>query len=547
MTADRSLLVKIVAVVVVLLLGGAGGYLVWGTDEGAGDAGAGEPAADTSPVVEGGTLRIAVSGVESLDPADAHEGSAVMVADHLFDTLVVQDPETGEIRPSLAAEWEAGPDQRRFTFRLREGASFHGGGRITAGDAEATIERIAAPGSGSDLRFLLESVTGYRQFRDEEAVDDLAGVRAVDDRTLVVELDEPFAVFPAVLANPGFGVVPADRVGAPEFWEAPVGSGPMRFVERGGGVIRLERAPDRERPAKLDGVELHLVDTAEQGYELLSDGDVDVAPVPPERLGEAGERYGDAGLGPFAGVLFYGMNLEAPEFERVEMRRAVVAAVDRQRIVDVVYDGSVRLADGFVPEGIPGAADDACGERCDHDPEEARRLLSEAFPGGDVPTVAIDFDDDPVQQAVAASIRADLEEVGIPVELRPHPFQDYGIFLVRGQPELFRLGWTADYLSPDGFLYPLFVSGEGDNLANLSHERVDELLAAARAEGDRGRRAELYRQAEQLVLEQQPVVPIAQFTNRWAVAPRVAGFEMTPLGTFDVAAVSLVSGGGAGG
>src|SRR5207247_4461779 len=133
-----------------------------------------------------------------------------------------------------------------------------------------------------------------------------------------------------------------------------------------------------------------------------------------------------------------------------------------------------------------------------HEPDRARALLAEAFPDGKIPEVAIDHDDDATQAAVAQAIKTDLDTVGIPAVLRPHAFADYGKFLVSGQQELFRLGWIADYPSPDGFLTPLFSSTSPDNLTGLARPEIDEKLAAARAEADPQKRLAVYLAAEHL-------------------------------------------------
>jgi peptide/nickel transport system substrate-binding protein/oligopeptide transport system substrate-binding protein len=184
---------------------------------------------------------------------------------------------------------------------------------------------------------------------------------------------------------------------------------------------------------------------------------------------------------------------------------------------------------------------DRCGDRCRHDPERAKALLVEAFPAGNIPEVAIDHDDDPTQAAVAALIKTELDTVGIPAVLRPHPFADYGQFLVSGQQELFRLGWIADYPSPDGFLTPLFSSTSPDNLTGLASPEIDQKLAAARAEADPRQRLSLYLQAEDLVLDQYVVVPVAQLESRMVASSRVQGWDLDGLGTFDGAAVSVSS------
>src|SRR5581483_8711337 len=179
---------------------------------------------------------------------------------------------------------------------------------------------------------------------------------------------------------------------------------------------------------------------------------------------------------------------------------------------------------------------------CRHDPDAAKALLAQAFPDGTIPTVSIDHDDDATQAQVAQVIKLDLAAVGIPAELRSHPLADYGKFLVSGQQELFRLGWIADYPSPDGFLTPLFSSTSPDNLTGLSSPEIDQKLNAARAEADPEKRLALYLQAEQLVLDQYVVVPVAQLESRMVASARVKGFALDPLGSFDGSAVSVAKG-----
>jgi oligopeptide transport system substrate-binding protein len=239
--------------------------------------------------------------------------------------------------------------------------------------------------------------------------------------------------------------------------------------------------------------------------------------------------------------VFYGMNLKSPDLADPRFRQAIALAIDRKQIVDDVYQGSVALATGLVADGVPRRNGDACGDRCRFDPDRARALLAEAFPAGNIPEVAIDHDDDPTQAALAAVIKTDLDTVGIPSVLRPHPFAEYGKFLVSGQQELFRLGWIADYPSPDGFLTPLFSSNSPDNLTGLSSPEIDQKLTAARAEADPEKRLALYLQAEQLVLDQYVVVPVAQLENRMVASSRVKGWDPDGLGTFDGAAVSVSS------
>ncbi len=498
---------------------------------------------DDRPAVRpGGTLRVAVVGLHSLDPLDAREPVDMMVADQVFDTLVTYDAKTLEPRPALAAAWDVNPEQTVFTFRLAEAATFHDGTPVTAADVKFTLERIAAKDSDSPLLAQLEAVNGFGAYRDGSAPN-LAGVETPELKLVVVRLDRPVATFPAALGHPGFGIVPQARVTelGPAFKQAPVGSGPFKVSAQTPQGIELARAgrAGGQRAANLDGMLLVRFDTTEAAYQAFLRGSIDVGPVPP---GHAGKELTDRGrleARPYLGVVFYGMNLKSPDLADVRLRQAVSLAIDRRRIVAEVYKNEVDVASGLVAAGVPGVPTDACGDRCAHDPNRARVILTEAFPGGGIPEVAIDHDDDPTQAAVAASIKADLDSVGIPSVIRPHPFAEYPSFLVSGQAELFRLGWVADYPSPEGFLTPLFSSSSPENLTGLASPEVDHALTAARAEPDASKRLALYRDVEQKVLDQFVVVPVAQLEVRMAVAKGVQAFALNPLGSFDGATVAM--------
>ena len=158
--------------------------------------------------------------------------------------------------------------------------------------------------------------------------------------------------------------------------------------------------------------------------------------------------------------------------------------------------------------------------------------------------VTIDFDEDPTQRSIALDMMANLNAVGIPTTIRPHLPGDYLKFAVSGQQELFRLGWIGAYPTADAFLSPLFVSGLPDNVTGFSSPEIDTLLKGARAQADQSRRTELYREAERKIMEQVPLVPIAQFDTHAVVAPRVRDLVLTAAGTFDASRVWLTTASG---
>ncbi len=491
----------------------------------------------------GGVLRVGVTPVGTLDPSQARSIEQVLVVDQLFDSLTAFDPDTLEVVPSLAVRWQSSPDQRQWDFFLRPGATFSNGRPITAADVKYSFERIARRGSGSPGVELLQLVSGFVAFRGD--APELAGVTAPARDVVHISLDEPWAVLPSVLSSPVFGIVPRESVEAgapaPSFSEQPVGSGPFQVRSRQGDVISLIPSPGSR--ALLAGLEIVQFDDVTTAYRAFTRGELDWARVPPEEVRAAARRYGRDAFRPYLAELFYGFNLKSPKLADPRFREAIVRGIDRRAIVSAVYQGTVRPIDGMVLDGVPGYHPEACG-RCLHDPTRARALLAEVFPpGAPPPEVALDYDDDPSQDAVATAIQASLREVGISLVLRPRAVTEYDTFATSGHQELFRLGWIAAYPSPDAFLSSLFSSGSPNNLVSFSSPAVDEQLRRARAEGDPDRRLVLYREAERVILDQVPVVPIAQFQLHAVVAKRVRNLEITSFGTFDASSVWLADAG----
>jgi peptide/nickel transport system substrate-binding protein/oligopeptide transport system substrate-binding protein len=150
-----------------------------------------------------------------------------------------------------------------------------------------------------------------------------------------------------------------------------------------------------------------------------------------------------------------------------------------------------------------------------------------------MPEVAIDFEDDATQTAVATAIQTQLAAVGVTATLRPKPLAEYQQFAVTGQQELFRLGWIAPYPSADAVLPGLFATGFPNNLTGFSSGTVDDSLRTARAAATADARTAAYQAAEKAVLAELPIIPIAQFELQSVATDRVRGLTMTSAGSFD--------------
>ncbi|MGQ0830706.1 MAG: ABC transporter substrate-binding protein [Microthrixaceae bacterium] len=503
--------------------------------------GGGNPEPDTTgAVVDGGTLRLGLEGPIEPDPAASSLGSPtdLMVLDLLYDGLTALDAR-GLATPALASKWTPNKTLTSWTFTLDPDAERSDGRPVTAALVIASLERVAKGGDSSLAALRLESIKGFRAFVDGTA-DRLSGLSAPSATSVRIDLDAPLSVLPTVLASPVYGVVDAASLTA-----AAAPGGDLNDLVLSGGwevrsakrsVLTLGRLGGTV--GHLDSVELRSYRDASGAYDAFDKGRVDWALVPVERYDQAVEAHGDAAFSPFHAELYFGMRLTTPGLDKLELRQAIVAAIDRSAIVRAVYADLADPLTTIVPEGVPGRDSDRCTS-CAHDVARAKALVAKAYPDGKVPTIPIDFDQSPAQAAMAGLVSKQLRAVGIPTTLRPKPLADYKRFVVSGQQALFSFGWIGGYASADAYLAPLFGSVANDNLTGYGVDSVDAALAAARATTSAATQAKQWADVERRVLTDAPVVPIAQFRIQAILGDRVKGFAHRVDGSVDWSQISL--------
>ena len=484
----------------------------------------------------GGTLRMVfMADPPTLDPAHATDLTSSAVIRQVFDALLELDEKLVPA-PALAERWTVSADHRAYTFHLRRGAKFHNGREVRATDVKYSFERAAR----GKRPWVFEKLVGAREFIQGGAPE-IAGVRVVDDATVELRLERPFAPFLHLIAYDAASIVPreeADRRGA-GFASHPVGTGAFRFGSwRRDDQVVLERFAEHFRgPANLERVVFRVIPAEATRFNEYAAGQLDVSDIPTGRcraLQADPKLKADVAIWPTLGTSALRFNVERAPFTDARVRRAIAHAIDPAIIVNRVLEGCVAPAQGIVPPVLAGWT--ATAKRLPLDRERARSLLAEAgFPGGrGLGPLAYHFNTGDLNQRIAEALQAQLKEVGVALELRRLDWAAHIKVVDDGSAGFFRQGWIADYPDPENFLTVLFHSrnvGPPGNTSRYRNPAVDRLFDEADTMAPGAQRVKRYQEAEQVILDDAAWVSLYHYASRALIKPHVKGLERSPQST----------------
>ena len=488
--------------------------------------------------LSGGTYRRPLGNDPgSLDPSHITDFYAVQVANQIFDSLVEFDAHLN-VLPALAQSWSASRDGLTWTFNLRQGVHFHNGREVVAEDVVYSLSRLLDPAVDSPRSWFLDRIQGAAAFQSG-AAKDLEGLKSLDRYTVKIVLSEPFAPFISILGLPHTSVIPreeVERLGA-GFAAAPVGTGAFRFVrwERGREILLEANEQYYRKRAALDRIQFVIFPGSVQRDMLraFQRGELEETPVPPQDLDEllAAGKY-QVIRKPTLSIRLLGFNLERSPFDQEAVRQAFNYAIDKVRMNQEIQGDRYVVARGILPPGMPGYNPEVQGY--DYQVNKAKALLAQAgHPGGKglaPATLASSVKSDEVRRESQA-VQQYLAAIGIQVILKD--FDDWPVFrnaLGLGEVQMFRYARYADYPDPDNFLYPLFHSQSQTNYFRYHNARVDDLLDRARRETNDLRRVKLYREAEQLIMNDAPGLMLSHHVYEGLFQPYVEGVEVNALG-----------------
>jgi len=484
----------------------------------------------------GGTYHYTLgpSDPPSLDPIHITDTVSHAVASELYDGLVTFDRDL-KVQPAIARRWVVSGDGRTYTFDLRSEVRFHNGRSVTAEDFRYSFERLLHPETQSERTWILEKLQGAREFMAGKARR-VTGIEILGPHKLQLTLERPFAPFLALLAYPAASVVPREETArwGRQFSTHPMGTGPFRFREwRHDDRVVLDANPDYFQGAPhLDRIVFRVIPDEMTRFQEFKAGNLEHTDIP---TGLFQMVRNDPMLsrmlfsGPALGINAIQFNLERPPFRgNPKLRQAFNYIVDKEAVAAVILEKRVMPARSILPPGMVGHNRDLQGYP--YNKAHARRLLAEAgHEGGKgLPPLTLHYNTGLVNRKIAEFVQGMLREIGVTVELRETDWPAYLNLVDRGDVQLFRLGWLADYPDPENFLTVLFHSrnkGSKGNLSRYVNPRVDALLDRADGGLDPVERTRLYREAEKIIVEDAPWIFLHYYSTDVLIQLRVKGLR----------------------
>ena len=490
----------------------------------------------------------------SFDPGAVQTLNEFQITQALFDGLTDFDFTEKcqpELKGDLAESWEVNDEATQYVFTLKEGITYSNGTEVKASDFKAAWERAGSAELAAAYGYLVNSIEGGEALQAGEA-DTLSGVTADDEAgTLTIDLAAPNAEFASILVHPFFSPAePSDlaKIGTTTGWGdkgLTIGTGPFMLETATETDVVMVPNPEwdgnvyGDTEVFLEKVEFKMTDSVETAFQTFEAGEGDSAPIPSGKYQDAMAAYPQNSVdNPLMGVYYFDFGADDPQVggdENVKLRQAISLAIDRQELNDKVYEGTRDDATGIVPPGIPGYKADIC-EYCEYDPERAKELFAEWEADGGKLTdpIRIDFNEGGSHGDVAAIIQANLKDnLGIETELAGVAEDYFKVVAEPGGCQLCRAGWYADYPTYGTFMVDLFSAASigGNNFGRFDNPEFEELIAKAQAETDDAERADLYNQAEALLLnEQTHAVALNFYAGNQVFRDRVHNYDYGPLG-----------------
>ncbi len=506
------------------------------------------------------------SGVANLDPAFAKSQSVMWVAHQLYNTLVEVDSQL-HIVPSLATRWEVSADRKTYIFHLRNDVFFHDdacfkngkGRKLTAHDVVYSFNRIVDSKTASPGSWIFNG-----------KVDSVEGFKALDDTTFQLKLINPYHPILGILSMQYCSIVPEEAVKkyGSEFRRHAVGSGPFQFVawEEGQALllkknpVYFEKDSNGNRMPNLDGVKISFYDSKATEFLLFRQGklhfinDID-ASFKDEVLTKKGALRTEwkdkinLQTHPYLNIEYLGMLVDSTNPVLVnsptrlqKVRKAINYGFDRRKMILYLRNSiGIPAESGFVPTGLP-SFDSTIVKGYSYNPTLARKLLTEAgfVNGKSLPQIKLLTI--PIYANLADYIVKQLEEIGFKIQVEVVQKSLLLDMTSNSKALFFRGSWIADYPDAENYLSVFYSKNPAPpNYTRYKNPAFDAMFEKALAETNDSVRYGLYRQADQIMINDAPVVPLWYDVVIRLVQPSVKDFQPNALNLLELRSVKLIN------
>lgn len=504
------------------------------------------------------TLNLALSSEPpTLDPALATDSTSGSIIRNVFEGLTHNNH--GEIEPGVAESWEESEDGLTWTFTLRQDSTWSNGDPVTANDFEYSWKRALNPETASQYASILYPLAGAEAYNSGEGEADAVGVKATDDYTLEVTLNAPTPYFLELTSFYTYmpvhqATVDADATGwAAEAGESYVTNGPFDLAtwNHNSDVVLTKNAEywDADNVA-LETVNLQIIESESTANSEFQAGNLDYLGTPYGTVSldsidmyRANEELNTV---PYAAIYWYKVNTTDEYMQNANLRKALSLAIDRQGLVDNITKGEQLPALGLVPPTIEGFEEDR-GYFQDAAFDEAKEYLATAMEelGISDPseiTINISINDSEAHSTIAQYIQSGwATNLGINAEIDSTEWQVYLDRLNVLDYQVGRMGWIADFNDSVSFLDMYRTADHGNNDTGWENEDFKNLIDQASEEADPAARQQILLDAEAIIMDEMPVIPVYYYTSNYVIKDGVENLEPDALGNVSLKDVTIAA------
>jgi oligopeptide transport system substrate-binding protein len=479
-----------------------------------------------------------------LDPHIVTGVSEHNIISALLEGLVSIHPSNLSPVPGAAESWEISDDGTKYIFHLRDNAKWSNGDPVTAKDFVYSWKRALTPELGNQYAYMLYPVLNAEAFNTGKINDfNQVGIRAIDNQTLEILLNFSTPYFLGLLDHQS--TFPVHQATIEKFgnidtrgsdWTRAgnyIGNGSFTLKEwEQYRIIVVEKNPHYWDAAivKLDEIHFHPIDQMATEERMFRTGQLHISyDMPLEKIATYKKENPDLlNSHPYFGTYFYDINTSIFPFDNVNVRRALAMTIDRESIVKNITKGGQIPAYTLTPPDTLGYT---ARSKISYNIEKARELLAEAgFPNGEgFPTIQLLYNTLESHQQIATAIQQ-MWKQALNIDITLHN-QEWKVYLDSHKSlnyEIVRASWIGDYIDPNTFL-DMYISDGGMNRTGWSNKEYDNLIAEASITADQQNRYEFFQRAEEILINEAPMIPIYTYSKNFLKSPEVKGWDLNLL------------------